>query len=313
MANRPRRSVARVDYCGMDEIKKTQKKKRTPLHMNLANMPTTFPYKKITDEEAMADYVKLQQRTFINNMSRQGNKATDIFTFKQRCDTTCRKMTHLECFHQCQPQLLKCMISLKYKEITPSAVRASIRMRIGSVNQFRPTYAKFIYKKYNVKKVIDISAGWGGRCLGAMACGIDYTGFDTNTDLREAYDKIIHTYPNAGNCQVIFKDSATVDYADYDYDCVFTSPPYYMLEKYANMPAYTSKADFDKKYWLPVVKNSWQHLKTGGHYILNCPAEMMETACGVIGKKYDEVLPYYISSRVKDGKKRFENVYVWKK
>ena len=112
---------------------------------------------------------------------------------------------------------------------------------------------------------------------------------------------------------MIFKDSATVDYADYDYDCVFTSPPYYMLEKYANMPNYTSKADFDKKYWLPVVKNSWQHLKTGGHYILNCPAEMMETACGVIGKKYDEVLPYYISSRTKDGKKRFENVYVWNK
>lgn len=291
----------------------SKKKNQKSMYMDMKDYPTTFPYKVIAADAALIDYNKLRNRTFINNMSRIGNTATDRFTFKPRMNTEIRGTTHFKCFTEQKEKLFKCMVSLKYKKITPAAVLASIRMRIGSVNQFRPAYAKFIYKKYNSKKVLDISAGWGGRMLGAMACDIDYTGFDTNLTLAEPYKKIIAAYPHSGTCKLITQDSSTVDYSKYDYDTVFTSPPYFMLEKYEHMPAYTSKADFNKKYWQPVVMNSWANLKAGGYYILNCPAVMGGTAAEYIGRAADEVIPYYISSRVKDGKRRFENVYVWHK
>ncbi len=313
-ARRSSRRRAPVSYMGMDTPSFIFKNKnRRSKYMNIDDYPAEFPYKVIDSAAALVDYNKLKSRTFINNMSRIGSTATDRFTFKLRMNTTIRGTTHLKCFHEHKEKLLKCMVSLKYKKITPAAVLASIRMRVGSVNQFRPAYAKFIYTKYNSKKVIDISAGWGGRMLGAMACDIDYTGFDTNTELAEPYKQIVAAYPHTGTCKLVSQDSSTVDFSTYDYDTVFTSPPYYMLEKYEHMPAYTSKEDFNKKYWKPVVMASWANLKADGHFIINCPAEMGAAAADYIGRVADEVLPYYISSRVKDGKKRFENVYVWKK
>ena len=311
---RSSRRRAAVSYVGMDTPAfNTNKKNRRSKYMDIADYPNEFPYKVIDADDALTDYNKLKTRTFINNMSRIGNTATDRFTFKPRMNTEIRGTTHLKCFHEHKEKLFKCMVSLKYKKITNAAVLASIRMRIGSVNQFRPAYAKFIYTKYNSKKVLDISAGWGGRMLGAMACGIDYTGFDTNLNLVEPYKQILAAYPHEGTCKLVSVDSSTVDYSTYDYDTVFTSPPYFMLEKYEHMPAYTSKADFNEKYWKSVVMASWAHLKAGGHYIINCPAEMGATAAEYIGRAADEVIPYYISSRVKDGKRRYENVYVWKK
>jgi hypothetical protein len=42
--------------------------------------------------------------------------------------------------------------------------------------------------------VFDPCAGWGGRLLGAMARDIDYTGIDTNTNLRDAYTELMKTF-----------------------------------------------------------------------------------------------------------------------
>ena len=74
----------------------------------------------------------------------------------------------------------------------------------------------------------------------------------------------------------VHRDSSKVDYSKYDYDMVFTSPPYYMLEKYENMPQYESNEDFNEKFLYPVIKNSYKYLKPNGHYILNIPISMYD-------------------------------------
>jgi hypothetical protein len=54
----------------------------------------------------------------------------------------------------------------------------------GTINQFRPTAAKWVYCTLGAKKgILDFSAGWGGRALAAMSLGIPYTGFDANKNL----------------------------------------------------------------------------------------------------------------------------------
>ena len=62
------------------------------------------------------------------------------------------------------------------------------RINLGSIVMFKATTAKYLYKKYKATHVLDPTAGWGGRMLGAWALDIDYTGIDTNTEMKPAYD-----------------------------------------------------------------------------------------------------------------------------
>jgi hypothetical protein len=111
----------------------------------------------------------------------------------------------------------------------------------GSINQFRPTIARWIYATLGAKRgILDFSSGWGGRCLAAMSMGIPYIGVDANTKLETSYKRLVELDPSA-TVTMIFKPSEQVDFSKYDYDLVFTSPPYFMIERYERMPAYQSK------------------------------------------------------------------------
>ena len=61
------------------------------------------------------------------------------------------------------------------------------RINLGSIVMFKSTTAKYLYRKYGASHVLDPTAGWGGRMLGAWALDIDYTGIDTNKGLKPAY------------------------------------------------------------------------------------------------------------------------------
>ena len=54
------------------------------------------------------------------------------------------------------------------------------RVNQSPVVFFKPATAKYIYTKYNATCVLDFTAGWGGRMLGASSMDIGYVGFDTN-------------------------------------------------------------------------------------------------------------------------------------
>ena len=59
-----------------------------------------------------------------------------------------------------------------------------------------------MFLKYGVTSVLDPTAGWGGRMLGAWVMGIDYTGVDTNTNMKIAYDNMmdmLDEYNNMGS------------------------------------------------------------------------------------------------------------------
>jgi 16S rRNA G966 N2-methylase RsmD len=170
----------------------------------------------------------------------------------------------------------------RWKKNLPTDERRRLRAQYevfqlyyGTINQFRPTIAKWLYYKLGVKQgVLDFSAGWGGRCLAAMSLGVPYIGIDANTRLESAYRKMINTYQADANVHMIFQPSETVDFSKYHYDLIFTSPPYFMLEKYEKMPQYETKQDFLDKFFLPVVKKAWASLKAGGKMALNIPEEM---------------------------------------
>ena len=70
------------------------------------------------------------------------------------------------------------------------------RINLGSVVMFKSTTAKYLYQKHKATHVLDPTAGWGGRMLGAWALDINYTGIDTNINMKPAYDTMIKFLDN---------------------------------------------------------------------------------------------------------------------
>jgi hypothetical protein len=194
----------------------------------------------------------------------------------------------------------------------------------GTINQFRPMIAKWVYTLVKPQiGILDFSAGWGGRLLAAMSMKIPYIGIDANKKLEASYRNMIKTYEPDANVTLIFKPSETVDLSRFKYDLIFTSPPYFMIEEYEKMPAYKSKQGFLDIFFIPVVLNAWKYLANGGNMALNMPEEMYDAIKDLLPKvKRQLVLP--LSNRhpvntVKgaklgtEDKERHELIYVWHK
>ena len=193
------------------------------------------------------------------------------------------------------------------------------RINNGSVVMFKATTAKYIYKKYGAKKVLDPTAGWGGRLLGAWAKNLDYTGIDTNVSLKPAYDSMISFLKNdyfygifsePPKMNMIFENSLNVDFHQIDYDFVLTSPPYINLEVYEHMEEWKTKELFYKDFFIPLFEKCMTNTNKA-------------TICfNISPKMYDEFLSFggIKCSKEEDlkqqlgqqtNKKRQDKIYIW--
>ena len=288
----------------------------------------------ITLAEGRLSYETLKSAPCVNklDLGRAGNPALDYFFLHHRLKVkTKRHISFLDALHD--PRIKAQLTDLvgQYKKINPSTLSSQELLRqqysvfqlyYGTINQFRPIVAKFIYCQLKPQTaVLDFSAGWGGRCMGAMSMGIPYIGIDANTKLRPAYERMIRTLEPTANVQMFFQPSETFDFSKHNYDLVFTSPPYFRIEEYEKMPEYGSKQGFLDKFFIPVVKESWKHLQVGGHMALNMPAEMYEgvrTYLPKLTRTY--TLPLQNRNPVSAVKQialqnapRSELIYVWRK
>jgi hypothetical protein len=221
--------------------------------------------------------------------SRYGLKALDYFFLAHRLKAkTKRHISFYEAIHN--PTLnaklntlvrrwkrgrtLKNQLSAKYDVF---------QLYYGTINQFRPAMAKYMYCKLNARVgILDFSAGWGGRALAAMSLGIPYYGFDANTHLANSYTRMVDTLEPSASVHMTFKPSETADFSTLKYDLVFTSPPYFTIEEYEKMPEYGSKQGFLDIFFKPVTLNAWRYLRPGGAMALNMPSEMYDAVKGLL-------------------------------
>jgi len=164
---------------------------------------------------------------------------------------------------------------------SPTDVYECHRINNGAIVPFKASTAKYIYKKFNAKSVLDPTMGWGGRMLGATSLGIDYTGFDTNTDLRPGYEKMIQDlskFPNnvpTSQVKLFWESSLNEEIIKtLDYDMVLTSPPYENLELYEHMTPWKSDDDFYKGFLIPLMTLCHKYLKCGGFSCWNMSPKM---------------------------------------
>lgn len=205
------------------------------------------------------------------------------------------------------------------------------RINLGSVVMFKATTAKYLYKKYNAKSVLDPTAGWGGRMLGAWALGINYTGIDTNVEMIPAYNNMIQFLENYDskdfdtnlfeveknyNLKMIWQSCLDVDFSELDYDFVLTSPPYINLEVYEHMTLWDSDTAFYKEFFIPLWQKCVDNIKSGGHVCFNISPKMYSDALknGLTPCHSEEDLKQQMGQKansLKAGKKKQDKIYIW--
>jgi ribosomal protein L9 len=105
-------------------------------------------------------------------------------------------------------------------------------------------------------------------------------------------------------------DAINFDYTKIVYDTVFTSPPYYSIEKYPNSNKYDSKKEMEEKFYKPLFTNAYNGLQIGGYYIINICKEIYNKVLKeLLGEAY-EIFPLKKSQRQNN---YTEMVYVWVK
>jgi hypothetical protein len=157
--------------------------------------------------------------------------------------------------------------------------------------------------------------------LGACASNVPkYIGIDLNTNLEKPYDDMMKFIKNETDSkteiELHFKDSVNFKYDTIQYDMVFTSPPYYNIEKYGDhnpnkTTHYTNTEDWNTEFYNPLFENTYKGLSKGGYYCLNIPIKIYEKVCRPLLGESMDAIPLRIRGRNDMEYKEF--IYVWRK
>jgi hypothetical protein len=282
-----------------------------------------YEMKPITKEQMRESYLDLAQESIPPETSLKGNKFVDYFTFVFRLETAGNKGISFWDFWENKTFYMKKQYVKNFLKLTDKKLIHKMfdvfRLYFGSVGMFKPVLAMHIYDRYKPKSVLDFTMGWGGRLVGASALNVpSYIGIDMNPQLEQPYKKMVKELKSLGSntkIKLIFKDALTVDYSKLNYDCVFTSPPYYNTEIYIGSRKMT-EADWNENFYIPLFSKTYKNLKSGGYYILNIPISVYENVCvGLFGKAHEKIpmfAPRPMSKKLKQSEYK-EYIYVWRK
>jgi hypothetical protein len=123
-------------------------------------------------------------------------------------------------------------------------------------SHFSPLWIKGFIEKYNIKSIYDPCGGWGHRLLGTG--DIEYIYNDIDKKTCDGVIKIINDF-NLLNKKVYNNDASTF-IPEENYECVFTCPPYFNIEKYdcenTSTNAYPEYQRWLNIWWRNVIKCS---------------------------------------------------------
>ena len=153
----------------------------------------------------------------------------------------------------------------------PHNYRNTINIHCGSLNLFKANIGCYILERFNVKSVLDPYAGWGTRFLACIVKNINYIGFDTNTKLQRVYNEIAQFTNTQINWELISENSIDYSFKDFEYDTIFSCPPYYNTEIYEEMP----NIDCDLNEWVRIYLVSLFAKSKGKKIILVLPENII--------------------------------------
>lgn len=261
-----------------------------------------LPYRKVSEEEAKKDFLWLCLLN-TNDLIRQGNVfsryeynipfsgkyiksnrtgllASDYFHQQSRfmCDSLNSPSPHrVWTEERFRFTYLSSLWSMKVPFINNSTLLECLKLRKFISSQFKPATAKTIYELFNSKRVLDFSAGWGDRLCAFYSCRDTefYMGIDPNSNLFQGYANQVTFYNKPEKMAVLVNAPAEdIDFPVNEFDTVFTSPPYFIIERYTqeenqSWQRYKKIEDWLNVFLFSVINKSVRALKKGGHLAIN--------------------------------------------
>jgi hypothetical protein len=255
--------------------------------------------------------------------SKIGNDIVDYFTFQERLETKGKYNTNfyefIENFEEFKKKkFIQTMITyyknVKNKKGTKNefvVLKEIYNICISAINIMKPLNCMEILTKYNSQNVLNFCSGWGGSAVACAALGLNsYIGVEINKHLKEPYHNMttfLNKYSTT-NIKIIIEDALKIDFSLYEYDTVFSSPPYYFIEKYQNNTIYNTKQEMNELFYKPLFINTYKALKPNGYYIINICKEVFENVLQQLLGTPIDVFPLKKSNRQNS---HTELVYVW--
>jgi len=274
-----------------------------------------LPLVNISDEEAKRDFEELKRfdasslfrkgdvytkanykygisNWYLNN-SLVGRKSSNYFhqearwrTQHARYPSPYRSWTELK-FHK---TFLNPLWTMNMGEVNNKTLRMSIQMRKYLASQYPPAVAKAIYDTFGGRRVCDFSMGWGDRLAGFHASNAkSYLGLDPNPEVQKNYPNQNDLYDTKKSSTFVCTPAEDYDFSKDSYDLIFTSPPYFHVERYAfgqneesqSWKRYGKNIDsWMEGFLYPTLENCWESLSDGGTMIINI-ADVHATNNGV--------------------------------
>ena len=301
-----------------------------------------FPYYEIDEKKIFSDVNRLKSLDVdslllpdnVIQQSMVGLRTVNAFhpeMWSVKCNNA---RTPMEVFNDRELFYVAIRKRIKYSDtkLADYNIRKSLKIfGAQSVSNFRPSVAKFIYKKYTVagNSVLDPCMGYGGRLLGALCTeGLEYSGVDPNTVTIENNGKMARKLRGVSYSNPVV--TYNMPFEDFDttqkYDLVFTSPPYFNIEKYSteHTQSYIKFPDFDsweEGFLRVLIEHSYDFLNTGGHLVLNVGRLITDSTFDigteVFGKK-PETYNMRLSKVMGKGNKdkishKLEPIFAWRK
>ena len=186
--------------------------------------------------------------------------------------------------HKFMTTLMGSAYSLKMPKITKNILRTMNGLRKYICSQFKPNVAKIIYDMFESENILDFSAGWGDRLAGFYASehGKHYVGIDPRKENHpiyqeqsEFYDKHLGFFEHERKSEFYCSPAEDFDFTQYEdyFDLVFTSPPYFSVERYSyddtqSWVRYKDINDWNKDFLQKTLGNLWDSVKVGGYLLV---------------------------------------------
>ena len=181
--------------------------------------------------------------------------------------------------------LMGAAYTLKFPKIDKGTLRTMLGLRKYICSQFKPNAAKALYDYFDVKNVLDFSAGWGDRLAGFYASLNTelYVGLDPRVENHpiyhkqaQYYDKLLTMFEKKKEVFFHAEPAEDFDYSEYNdtFDIVFTSPPYFNVERYSyddtqSWVRYKTIGDCNKDFLHKAIEKMWPSIRSGGKLCVN--------------------------------------------
>ena len=245
--------------------------------------------------------------------------------FNEHCRVKCKRYDESLCpidyWSANKKSIIDATRPLDYEELNNQLYK-----KVIGCNNFRPGLMCGFINYFGAKSVLDFSSGWGDRLIGSIAAGVRYVGVDPNECLIDGYKKIIDTFAeDKTSYTMINSPFQQADIGDEKFDLVFTSPPYFDLEIYADAATqstseFSNLDDWFEGFLMSSLEKAWKSLNDHGHMVIvinniRGKDDFVLKMCGRVNEfpqcEYLGLLPY--AEKTTRGYKSPQPVWIWKK